>query len=366
LNIANWLGQYAIIVDHFVEQGAYMNDYKSFDDNIDREDICTSAGQSKKHLTISIALCTYNGERFLNDQLDSYCRQTRLPDELIICDDASQDSTVQLIQEFAQKAPFTVRLFINEKNMGWRKNFDQALSLCSGDIIALSDQDNIWLDNRLARFEQIFLNYPNVMYAFSDALMVNDKSQDLGYTILGKFYKFYKKLQYSPFEFTKILIRRHKDVPGCLMVMKKDLANTALPLPDLWDHDTWLSIVGSTMGSVIKIPDVLMKYRLHAGNTCPPKYVLKPTFASRQSFARYAKFCQNALVRINEKDNYLKYRKELRKIYEGKVKHAMARSSMPKNILRRLYMVTKETVSCRYFRHSSGIKSIARDLFLID
>src|SRR4030095_14430308 len=89
-------------------------------------------------LFVSIALCSYNGERYLQEQLDSIAGQSRLPDELVVCDDRSLDETAEIIRAFASKVPFPVRLTINERNLGSTKNFEKAISLCRGDIILLS------------------------------------------------------------------------------------------------------------------------------------------------------------------------------------------------------------------------------------
>ena len=86
-------------------------------------------------MKISIALCTYNGAKFLQEQLDSIAFQTRIPDEMIICDDQSKDSTLEILKNFVSKASFPVRLFLNEKNLGSTKNFGKAIGLCTGDII---------------------------------------------------------------------------------------------------------------------------------------------------------------------------------------------------------------------------------------
>ena len=93
----------------------------------------------EKH-RLSIALCTYNGAQFLPAQLESMAAQTRLPDELVVCDDQSTDGSVEIIKSFAHHAPFAIRLEINAKNLGSTKNFEKAIGLCRGEIIGLSDQ----------------------------------------------------------------------------------------------------------------------------------------------------------------------------------------------------------------------------------
>ena len=95
-------------------------------------------------LRFSVALCTYDGARYLTDQLDSFISQVRRPDELIICDDASTDESLDIIMSFAMHAPFPVRIYRNEHNLGFIKNFEKAIQLCDGDIIALADQDDVW------------------------------------------------------------------------------------------------------------------------------------------------------------------------------------------------------------------------------
>lgn len=327
-------------------------------------------------IIISIALCTYNGEAFLKEQLDSFAQQSRLPDELVICDDGSNDATGQLIKDFTKNAPFRVRLFFNDKNLGYRKNFEQALSLCKGDIIALSDQDDVWLKNRLTRFEEIFLRDPAVGFAFCDASMVDEKLNDLGATRFDQFrndqfrndplFRDIKNqpIGYKPIEFTKILLKNNSVVPGCLIVVRRGLIKNALPLPELWAHDDWISLAGSLLGKVMVIPDILMKYRLHSSNTCPLIFESRKT--SRRSYFRIAERYSQALKRILEDDHYATYRSELREIIGGKINHSLARSAMSNKFIDRMQLIIKEIVSLRYFKHSSGIKSIGRDLFLID
>ena len=103
-----------------------------------------------EEMKVSIALCTYNGERYLSDLLQSLARQNYRPYELVVCDDGSQDSTVSILNEFERTAPFKVRIFSNTGNLGVIKNFEQALSLCNGDYIALCDQDDVWQPEKLA------------------------------------------------------------------------------------------------------------------------------------------------------------------------------------------------------------------------
>src|SRR4051812_16300560 len=99
---------------------------------------------------ISIALATYNGEKYLSAQLESLALQTRLPAELVVCDDCSTDRTIDIIDEFIARAPFPVRVARNESRLGFVNNFMRAAQGCRADLIAFCDQDDIWEPNKLA------------------------------------------------------------------------------------------------------------------------------------------------------------------------------------------------------------------------
>src|SRR4029078_1399724 len=122
---------------------------------------------------ISVAMCTYNGAEFLPAQLESIFGQTRRPYEIVICDDVSTDETISLI-------PDTVVLHRNEENLGTVKNFEKAIGLCTGDVIALSDQDDVWRPDKLALIEGAFQKTPNAGLVFSDAEIVDEDLDPLG------------------------------------------------------------------------------------------------------------------------------------------------------------------------------------------
>ncbi len=107
-------------------------------------------------MKVSIALASYNGSRYLKEQLDSFANQIRLPDELIICDDCSHDESHKIINEFIKKSPFPVCFFKNDNNLGYAKNFEQAVLYCDGDIILFSDQDDVWYVDKIQKIESFF------------------------------------------------------------------------------------------------------------------------------------------------------------------------------------------------------------------
>ena len=130
-------------------------------------------------LTISISMCTYNGARFLPEQLDCLANQSRQPDEVVICDDCSSDNTVEILNAWAESVPFSVKVVQNEKNLGYAQNFAKAISLCSSDVIFLSDQDDIWMPDKLEKMTSVFDNRPEAGVVFCDGLCVDSKGNSL-------------------------------------------------------------------------------------------------------------------------------------------------------------------------------------------
>src|SRR5260370_27009832 len=105
--------------------------------------------ESMTEPSISVAMCTFNGARFLPEQLQSIALQTLQPSELVICDDGSTDGTVGILQSFALSARFPVRIFCNQETLGPARNFEKAIGLCDGEIISLCDQDDVWRPEKL-------------------------------------------------------------------------------------------------------------------------------------------------------------------------------------------------------------------------
>src|SRR4051794_13032642 len=117
-------------------------------------------------MKFSIAMTTFNGERYLREQLDSLSAQDRLPDELVVCDDGSSDGTLEMVRAFAASSPFEVRLVENDERLGVTGNLEKAISLCDGELIALCDQDDVWRSDKLQRLEQMFIAKPRLGLVF--------------------------------------------------------------------------------------------------------------------------------------------------------------------------------------------------------
>ena len=213
-------------------------------------------------MTISIAMCTYNGARYLDTQLRSFATQTRCPDELVICDDGSSDDTVRIVTEFAETAPFTVRIYKNGATLGYAKNFEQAIRLCEGDLIALSDQDDIWYPSKLATLSSAMQDEV-IGGAFSDGDLMTSTLCSTGQTLWGNL-RFTAREQddFRRGRGAEALLRRDI-VTGMTLVFRATLRSVLLPVPQSWPHDSWLALMLVAHSSILPISTCLVGYRTH-------------------------------------------------------------------------------------------------------
>ena len=226
-------------------------------------------------LSVSVAMATYNGADFLDAQLASIAAQTRTPDELVVCDDGSNDGTVEILERFAREAPFEVRLIRNEQRLGYGENFMKAARCCRGDVVAWSDQDDVWMPEKLARCLHVFEQDPDVLFVeHSTQIGVGtDGGTRLVSGPLGKYWSRRREL--------RILRRRSVYTPASLplelyswghscVVSRRvlELGDTlATTIPGVFDefsgHDTWTLILATAAGKAVLLPDVLVQYRQH-------------------------------------------------------------------------------------------------------
>ncbi len=226
----------------------------------------TTDGEPKgQRLTISVAMATYNGEKFLREQLASLAAQVRLPDELIVVDDRSQDSTCAIVKQFAATSQFPVRLVVNELNVGSTENFSRACQACSGAVIALCDQDDVWLPDKLRQVEAALLAQPNAVLVFSDAVMVDQSLKPLGYTLWEAIGFSSAERQCVQRDQALDVLRRKFIVTGMSMAFRSQHLPLALPIAKSWFHDGWIAYCLAIIGPLAIIEEPLALYRQHAG-----------------------------------------------------------------------------------------------------
>ncbi len=216
-------------------------------------------------LSISVAMCTYNGGRFLSEQLASIAGQDRLPDELVICDDGSLDDSREIVKQFTRRCAFATHFVANENNLGSTKNFEKAILLCHGDIVSLADQDDIWYSHKLKRVEIAFLESSETVAAFSDADLIDDDSRLLGQCLWNAFS--FGAVEQDRFEKCRALevLLKHPVVTGATMAFRRELIDIMFPIPSTHIHDRWISFLLAARGRFVAIREPLMQYRRHKG-----------------------------------------------------------------------------------------------------
>jgi glycosyltransferase involved in cell wall biosynthesis len=215
---------------------------------------------------VSVALCTYNGARYLPEQLASIAAQSRLVDEVVVCDDGSTDETARLVADFAERVPFPVRLEVNQPTLGSTKNFEKALLACQGDVLLLCDQDDRWMPDRVARTLAYFDEHPDVDAVFSNARVMDGESQPTGRTIWEEV-QFTPELQqrWNGGEAHEILFNGYV-VTGATLALRQRALAVTVPFPTRFEkliHDGWIALVLAVKGTIGFIDDELIWYRRH-------------------------------------------------------------------------------------------------------
>lgn len=203
---------------------------------------------------VSVVLCTYNGQLYLKDQLESILSQTVPPSEIIICDDGSNDDTVSIVNQYVAKYP-QIRFFQNPVRLGYNKNFEKAMTLATGDYIAISDQDDIWASTKIERMLDGYTGDSQVVYCnsvrFKDSIKNASKPS-----------KHYRRV-------SGIYVKRlflYNTVSGHAIMLKRSILNQILPFPDKGYYDWWIAMVACCNGGLSYVEDTLVYQRVHDNN----------------------------------------------------------------------------------------------------
>ncbi len=290
-------------------------------------------------------MCTYNGARYLKDQLSSIAAQTLRPTEMIACDDASTDGTATILEAFAAATPFPVRIVQNRERLGVVQNFEQAITLCNGDLIALADQDDVWLAHKLETLTDA-LNRVDAAYAFCDARLIDaDGRETGGRTLLGRRFVLRDiKDKYRQGRELDLLLKRDF-IYGTTLMFRAELRDAVLPIPASWSHDTWIVNVLALLGyHGVPVLEPLVRYRRHAGQASggfqapvPMPYAARlQAYTDLRARLIELKASATAIARVDEKLRYLQALADIEGT--GPIKKA--------------FVATREVLSGRWARYS--------------
>lgn len=322
-------------------------------------------------MKLSIAMCTYNGADFLSDQLESILAQSRAPDEIVVCDDGSTDETQALLEQFAATSPVPVLLHFNEKNLGSVKNFEKAIGLCSGDVIALSDQDDVWRADKLHLIDAAFQKVPKAGLVFSDAEIVDEDLKSLDRKMWDEIgFDAHKRKLVRSGRALEVLMTGWT-VTGATMAFRSDFVKLSLPIPEgiAMIHDGWIALTVAAAADVVMVEEPLIKYRQHGKQqigaperkqeTEEPN--LMEAFRRRNNADDLHKILETLEQRLVAQSAFYDTRNALSFVADYSF-HLNVRANLPQNRLTRLPRILRELMTRRYHEYANGFKSAAKDL----
>lgn len=198
-------------------------------------------------------MTTYNGAEYLEQQLNSFLSQTRRPDEVVVVDDGSTDGTVDILRIFSARAPFGVRIYENETNIGFVKNFERAISYTDGDILFLSDQDDVWFPNKIEVVLSVLSDNSKLLSVTNDQMITDSKLNPSGVTKMANL--------------KNLGLPSNVMITGCCTAIRSEMKKMVLPIPDKCEsHDGWIASVADLYDARVMLDDVLQYYRRHERN----------------------------------------------------------------------------------------------------
>lgn len=318
---------------------------------------------------ISVALCTYNGAAFIEQQLESILAQTLLPTEIVLSDDGSTDQTLVIARRVLaanRMADLGISASVTSRRaaLGVSANFESALARCTRDFIALCDQDDVWHPDKLARLRAAF-DAPDVLIAHSDARMVDGSGDPLPHSL-------FDSLRVSRTEFRgearasgfTTLMRRNL-VTGATAMVRRSVFECARPFSGEWVHDYWLTIVASLQGRIVALHEPLIDYRQHGGNQIgasrvtlsSARVLIKQPLRARHESA-VARFSE--LVRRVD-DGSIPISAANRQVLDNKLAFEKRRAAFPVGRKARLTHTLRELLRGQYHRYGRGMIDFVRD-----
>ena len=220
-------------------------------------------------MRISVVMATYNGSRYVHDQLDSMLLGSRPPDELVLVDDASTDDSVAIVEERLKYAKGTGLIVVrNERNIGASASFAKGVGHTTGGIVFFADHDDRWMPHKIATMEQAFREHPGLRMAYSDGVITDADLVPDGRTIFNTRNKAHLALGGAR---TPMEVAMNPDVKGCTMALdgqfvRQLFAHTPAGFDRYWGHDHWAALFAHGTGSVFAITEPLLWHRFHGGN----------------------------------------------------------------------------------------------------
>ena len=320
---------------------------------------------------ISVVLCTHNGGGYVADQVQSILSQVPAPGELVLGDDASSDATVAIVENLVDRHRASggrIELVVRRHDpaLGVVANFADALEHATGELIALSDQDDVWRSGKLAAAVDAFEADPSLLLLHTDARLVDAAGAPLGMTLLTA-------LEVTAAERAGLehgdafatLLRRNL-VTGATVVLRRELVAMAAPFPSGWVHDEWLAAIASAAGTLRLLPEPLIDYRQHSANQIGAR---RPTAADRWAKLREPREPRatalvertSALISTLERLGAAVPPERLGAA-RARLEHERRRRDLPRVPIARIPRIVAAAARGDYARYSRGGIDVLRDL----
>ena len=325
---------------------------------------------TQQMLTVGVAMCVFNGERFLSEQLTSIATQDILPTSMVVFDDGSTDGTWELLQIWAENAPFPVQVQRNTVQLGVVRNFEQACSMLDTELVFLADQDDIWFPHKVRTFVDAFTADPQLLLLHSDADLIDGAGQKLSRRLFDTLLVTASERELVEKGLAWQVYTKRNLVTGAACAFRRQLLEFTRPFSQLWLHDEWLAFHAALVGRVRLFPESVMAYRLHSSNTVG---LPLPTFAWRlrttiQAFTEPTVPRQLArtqrLYEIVAAAHRLSSPPVVIEYLVRCAQHAHFRSTLQRNPMKRLPGVFREYRAGNYNTWSNGVVSMLHDLLI--
>lgn len=317
--------------------------------------------------SVSVVLCTYNGERFLQEQLDSIANQTRLPDEVVVGDDGSTDGTLAILEAWKDSVPFPVKICQNPQNLGHTKNFEVASRASSGDVLFFCDQDDVWHADKIELVMEIFDRQNETGIVFHNTAVVDEAGVPTGLDELqlrGRGNRLCSLRFFCPVDDSAPI------VSGCCCAIRRDLLMEMLPF--FCAHDVCIYALGRVRTHIETILDPLMDYRFHSKNVslCESweKQCARDTELERTLYKLDVPRFWGHFSEIEEYKRRISSfpdspaKTERLKFLRFLTSHLTNRSRIQRNALIFAPLFLWEVISWRYFRRNQPFRSMIYDL----
>jgi glycosyltransferase involved in cell wall biosynthesis len=290
---------------------------------------------------------------------------------LVVSDNASTDRTVKIVRDFAARAPFPVRLFINDSNLGMTKNFERAITESTGDVIFPSDCDDVWYANKISVMVQALAESPRAGVVICDADLVDEHLNSLDrrlWPALGFRYRSRDQKKLSAGN----TFDRRVPIAGCCLAFRAKFKPLLLPLPDGYGPDVFIAwtIMCSGVGGVALVPLALIAYRQHPNQTTRLVRGAKPgepdpgLFAQRFGGRKERPIRSLAPV-ITRLESAYQWEGANKTLLSAVIRHWRARCELPAGRFERLPVILRELATLRYWRFSGGISTAVKDLIFV-